>query len=74
MSHLCLKQKNYLAKEKRKKKTKSKRKKKPFLVAVGKLTFPSFKLLIAEEEGGRKYQPTQGSEVVKQQMGGLEGT
>jgi hypothetical protein len=56
MSHLCLKQK----------KTKSKRKKnKPFLVVVGKLDFPSSKLLVAKEEGGRKYQPTQGSEALK---------
>jgi len=27
-------------------------------MVVGKLDFPSSKLLVAKEEGGRKYQPT----------------
>jgi hypothetical protein len=50
---------------------KSKRKEKKLsLVVVGKLAFPSFKLFTAKEEGGRKYQPTQGSATTKQQRGG----
>ncbi len=43
-------------------------------MVVGELAFPSSKLLIAKEEVGKKYQPTQGNEASKQQMGGLEGT
>jgi hypothetical protein len=50
-------------------------------VVVGKFTFLSSKLLPTKEEGGGKYQPTQGSEVTRQQgneatkqkMGGVEG-
>jgi len=60
MSHLCLKQKKLFSKRKNKTKQKAKKKKKnkPFLMVVGKLDFPSSKLLVAKEEGGRKYQPT----------------
>jgi len=70
MSHLCLKQKKLFSKrknktkqkakkkKKKKKKRKKKKKNKPFLMVVGKLDFPSSKLLVAKEEGGRKYQPT----------------
>jgi len=45
-------------KKQKKKKKKKKKKNKPFLMVVGKLDFPSSKLLVAKEEGGRKYQPT----------------
>jgi hypothetical protein len=34
-------------------------------VVVRELTSPSYKLLLAKEEGGRKYQQTQGNEVAR---------
>jgi len=39
-------------------------------LVVREFVSPSSKLLPTKEEGGRKYQPTQGNKVEKQQMGG----
>jgi hypothetical protein len=34
-------------------------------LVVGELVSPSSKLFLTKEEGGRKYQPTQGSKIAR---------